>query len=156
MIKYTWKQYSGYIEIEGTEESNFTKTLASEARLVLNEKDSSATLIWIYVSKEKQNKGYGKDILREIKENIRNFSAHKIEKINFKQVTSIGMMNLINKIFLEVKIDFSHLPKEIATARELEFQGNPWIPKLSPAKYSKNGGCTINKNAPGVSMTTML
>lgn len=94
-------------------------------------------------------------MLKEIKNNI-SVNIEGLEKIIFDKVTSLKVIELIKKVFTNAEVDFSYLPDFIKDERAKEFNTNPWVPELSPAKYEGNDGCSIPKYAPSINMVAKL
>ena len=159
MIKYAWDVYESavgpYAEVRGVRFGTFGNKQVSEARLFTSLDEDVIRINWIYVPKDEQGHGYATKLLENIKENISNHFTN-FSTIAFTHVTSLRMINLIKSVFPTAEVDFFHLPNNMIEIRKEEFKNNPWIPESSPAVYSKNGACTISKNAPGVNLLVQL
>lgn len=158
MIRYEWNKSNSFIEIKGIRNGLLDNSIISEARIVISQDKSTTKLIWLYVPKSEQKKGYGNDILKEIGDNLLRIveNPELLNVIVFDRVTSLGTLNLIKNVFPCVEIDFSHLPEFIREKRIRDFEAKPWIPELSPAKYLGKNECVIAKNAPGVNLKLNL
>lgn len=153
MIKYKWDVTGRFIEIQGFRQGILeTSKFVSETRLTISQDGLTARLIWIYTPKSEQGKGYARDILREVKNQLSTY-ANSVEKIIFDQVTSLEVIKLIKKEFPKAELDFSNLPDFIREKHLEDFKNNPWIPQFSPAKYSRGNSCAIAKNAPYVNLS---
>lgn len=159
MIEYKWNKTGNFIEVKGYRRGLLNdKKFISEARITISQDGKVAKLIWIYISKSEQRKGYGTHILEEIKNNLLLILEFPdlLDVIIFDKVTSLDTLKLIKSIFPNAKLDFSHLPDFIREKRIQDFKDNPWIPKLSPAKYLNGNECIIQKNAPGVNFKLII
>lgn len=153
MINYIWEINERFIEIKGFRQGIAEASkLVSEIRVIISQDGLTAKLIWIYTTKSEQGKGYARDILKEMKNNLSTY-ANSIEKIVFDKVTSLETIKLIKKEFTKAELDFSNLPEFIQEKRLEDFKKNPWIPQFSPAKYWGDNSCTISKNVPYVNLS---
>lgn len=157
MVKYKWNKVNNYFfEIHGFENRLLENDkFVSEARVSITQDGLVAKLVWIYVPQSEQGNGYAIDMLKEIKNNIL-LNVEGLEKIVFDKVTSLKVIDLIKKVFTNAEVDFSYLPDFIKDERAKEFNTNPWIPELSPAKYEGNDGCSIPKYTPSINMVAKL
>lgn len=106
--------------------------------------EKTVRINWIMVKKQEQRKGIGRRMLEEIKENIQQYFPGTTS-ILFQDVTSLGMLRLIESVFGCAE---RYVPLFLPEDMRLEWLKRAIdLPEKSPAKYNPDGSCCISKRA---------